>query len=155
MKKEPQDPAFHDRVQVRLINEEERERFDEMLEQEHYLHSAKLGGRTMRYVAEVEGQWVALIAFSGAAPHLEGEGKVDGLESAATGAAVGLRGQQQPVFIARGAGAPPQSGLQSAGTLSAASERRLAATVGECGSGGGKFCGRKPVQRHLLSGLRV
>jgi len=75
MKKEPQEPAFHDRVQVRLINEEERARFDEMLEQEHYLHSARLGGRTMRYVAEVEGQWVALIAFSGAAPHLKGREK--------------------------------------------------------------------------------
>src|SRR5437763_1813084 len=75
MKREPQEQAFHDRVQVRLINEDERERFDALLEQEPYLHSARLGGRTMRYVAEVDGQWVALIAFSGAAPHLKGREK--------------------------------------------------------------------------------
>src|SRR5947209_2478962 len=48
---------------------EERARFDGLLEEKHYLHSARLGGQTLRYVAEVDGQWVALITFSGAAPH--------------------------------------------------------------------------------------
>lgn len=56
-------------VSVRLIREDERERFDELLEKEHYLHSARLGGQSLRYVAEAQGQWVALITFSGAAPH--------------------------------------------------------------------------------------
>jgi len=56
-------------VTVRLIGSEERERFDQLLEQKHYLHSARLGGQTLRYVAEVDGQWVALITFSGASPH--------------------------------------------------------------------------------------
>lgn len=51
-----------DRVQIRLITEEDRGRFDHLLETEHYLHSARIGGRSMRYVAEVDGQWVALIA---------------------------------------------------------------------------------------------
>ena len=60
---------FLRRVMVRLIRPEERERFDALLEQEHYLHSARLGGQSLRYVAEVDGQWVALITFSGAAPH--------------------------------------------------------------------------------------
>ena len=40
-----------------------------LLEKEHYLHSARLGGQSLRYVAEVDGQWVALLTFSGAAPH--------------------------------------------------------------------------------------
>ena len=57
------------RVKVRLINDGEREPFDALLETEHYLHSARLGGPSLRYVAEVDGQWVALITFSGAAPH--------------------------------------------------------------------------------------
>jgi hypothetical protein len=57
------------RVSVRLIGSQERERFDVLLEREHYLHSARLGGPSLRYVAEVGGQWVALISFSGAAPH--------------------------------------------------------------------------------------
>src|SRR5450631_3940059 len=54
---------------IRLVREEERERFDALLETEHYLHSARVGGPSLRYVAEVDGQWVALIVFSGAAPH--------------------------------------------------------------------------------------
>ena len=59
------------RVSVRLITTEERERFDLLLEQEHYLHSARLGGQTLRYVAELDGRWVALIAFSAPALHLK------------------------------------------------------------------------------------
>jgi hypothetical protein len=57
------------KVSVRLIDLGERERFDALLESEHYLHSARVGGLSLRYVAEVEGQWVALLIFSGAAPH--------------------------------------------------------------------------------------
>jgi len=56
-------------VSVRLIGAEERERFDALLESQHYLHSARVGGQSLRYVAEVEGQWVGLMVFSGAAPH--------------------------------------------------------------------------------------
>jgi hypothetical protein len=56
-------------VTVRLIRIEERERFDGLLESQHYLHSARVGGPSLRYVAEVEGHWVALLVFSGAAPH--------------------------------------------------------------------------------------
>ena len=57
------------KVSVRLLNPEERERFDALLESDHYLHSARVGGQSLRYVAEVEGEWIALVAFSGAAPH--------------------------------------------------------------------------------------
>jgi len=56
-------------VSVRLLAAEERERFDTLLESQHYLHSARVGGPSLRYIAEVEGQWVALLVFSGAAPH--------------------------------------------------------------------------------------
>lgn len=44
-----------EKVIVRLILPEERERYDALLEQKHYLHSARLGGPSLRYVAEVEG----------------------------------------------------------------------------------------------------
>lgn len=56
-------------VSVRLMRPEERERFDALLEERHYLHSARVGGQSLRYIAEVGGQWVALLVFSGAAPH--------------------------------------------------------------------------------------
>lgn len=58
-------------VTVRLLEESERAGFDELLEQEHYLKSARIGGRSLRYVAELNGQWIALLAFSGAAPNLK------------------------------------------------------------------------------------
>ena len=63
--------SFLSRVSLRLIKEEERERFDQLLETEHYLQSARIGGRHLRYVAEVDGDWVAILTFSGAAPHLK------------------------------------------------------------------------------------
>ena len=56
-------------VSVRLLAPEERERFDALLVSQHYLHSARVGGPSLRYVAEAQGQWVALLVFSGAAPH--------------------------------------------------------------------------------------
>jgi hypothetical protein len=69
---EPQTPPECDylsQVTVRLVLAEERDRFDALLESEHYLHSARVGGPSLRYVAEVQGQWVALLTFSGAVPH--------------------------------------------------------------------------------------
>lgn len=53
------------------MDEGERERFDALLESEHYLKSSRIGGRHLRYVAEAEGRWVAILSFSGAAPHLK------------------------------------------------------------------------------------
>jgi hypothetical protein len=57
------------RVSVRLMLPDERERLDGLLETRHYLQSARVGGQSLRYIAEVDGQWVALLVFSGAAPH--------------------------------------------------------------------------------------
>jgi hypothetical protein len=59
------------RVEVRLLREEERERFDRQIQSEHYLGSSVLVGRWLRYVAEVEGQWVALLSFSAGALHIK------------------------------------------------------------------------------------
>jgi len=63
------------RITVRLVRPEERERFDLLLEKEHYLHSARLGGQALRYVAEWDGEWVALICFSAPAWHLKAREK--------------------------------------------------------------------------------
>ncbi len=59
------------RVTVRLVRDEERDSFDRLLEDRHYLASARLAGQTLRYVAELDGQWVALLTFSAAALHLK------------------------------------------------------------------------------------
>lgn len=63
------------RVSVRLLQEHERPEFDRLLEEKHYLHESVLLGQSLRYVAELDGQWVALIAFSAASLHLKAREK--------------------------------------------------------------------------------
>ena len=58
-------------VSVRLIEDCERERFDEELATRHYLKNATVVGRVLRYVAEYQGQWVALLVFSSPAFHIK------------------------------------------------------------------------------------
>src|SRR3974390_3081235 len=65
----PPEQDYLRRVRVRLRLPEERKSFDGLLETRHYLQSARVGGQSLRYIAEVDGQWVALLVFSGAAPH--------------------------------------------------------------------------------------
>jgi hypothetical protein len=60
-----------DGVQVRLMEPTERARFDQLLVDQHYLHSATLVGEQLRYVAESNGQWVALLTWNAAAFHLK------------------------------------------------------------------------------------
>jgi len=59
-----------DAVTVRLIAECERERYDELLDKQHYLNSGPLVGEQLRYVAEFEGKWVALLSWSAGSYHL-------------------------------------------------------------------------------------
>lgn len=58
-------------VRVRLIEPEEKARWDELICSRHYLGNADLVGRQLRYVAEVDGQWVALLGWNVAAYHLQ------------------------------------------------------------------------------------
>jgi len=67
----PSEPLVLKEVTVRLIEESERERFDEELASKHYLKNAKAVGRVLRYVAQYCGQWVALLMFNSAAYHLK------------------------------------------------------------------------------------
>jgi hypothetical protein len=66
------EPDVLPRVTLRLVGDEERAVFDRTLEAKHYLANARLAGQTLRYVAELDGQWVALLTFSAAALHLKG-----------------------------------------------------------------------------------
>ena len=63
--------ALLDGVTLRLILPHERERFDQLLIEQHYLHNASLVGEQLRYVAEFQGQWVALLAWNAAAFNLK------------------------------------------------------------------------------------
>jgi len=62
---------FLRKVTVRLLTEHEVGQFNFYLERGHYLESSRFAGQSLRYVAEVAGQWVALLTFSAPALHLK------------------------------------------------------------------------------------
>lgn len=70
--KNPTEQDVLDKVTVRLIREHEKTQWDETIEREHYLHNPRLVGEQLRYVAEVDGDWLALLSWSGAAYHIAG-----------------------------------------------------------------------------------
>ena len=69
------EPKILRQIKVKLLPPEQRERFDQLLEEECYLQSARLGGQSLRYVAEVDRQWVALLAFSAPALNIKAREK--------------------------------------------------------------------------------
>jgi hypothetical protein len=58
-------------VQLRILAPGERQRFDQLLIEQHDLKSTRLVGEQIRYVAEYQGQWVALMSWSAAAYKLK------------------------------------------------------------------------------------
>lgn len=59
-------------VAVRLIvGKEEQRRFDQLLIEYHYLHSADMFGERLCYVAEYKGEWLALLSWSAPAYRLK------------------------------------------------------------------------------------
>jgi hypothetical protein len=60
-----------DKVHVRLIEPGERECFDRLIVEQHYLKNAQLVGEQLRYVAQYQGQWVGLMAWSAGAYKLK------------------------------------------------------------------------------------
>lgn len=67
---DPQQAMLRD-VTVRLIGSEEQQRFDELILKEHYLKNATWVGRRLFYVAEYQGRWLALLAWTSAAYNLK------------------------------------------------------------------------------------
>jgi hypothetical protein len=62
---------FLHQVTVRLLADHEVGQFNDYLERDHYLESSRFAGQSLRYVAEVDGGWVALLTFSAPALHLK------------------------------------------------------------------------------------
>jgi hypothetical protein len=67
----PSEAKLLEELSVRLMDAGERERFDEELSTKHYLRNATAVGRVLRYVAEYQGQWIALLVFSSPALHIK------------------------------------------------------------------------------------
>jgi hypothetical protein len=54
-----------------LLDGELQQRWNQLIVEQHYLHSAKLVGAQLRYVASYRGQWLALLGWSAPAWHLK------------------------------------------------------------------------------------
>lgn len=63
--------AVLDGVTVRLVARGEQARFDQLLITHHYLRNASLVGERLCYVAEHQGQWLALLSWSAPAYRLK------------------------------------------------------------------------------------
>jgi len=64
--------AVVEQIEVRLVRAEEEARWEELMSQHHYLKSGRMVGEQLRYVAEYQGQWMAILGWSAAAYHLKG-----------------------------------------------------------------------------------
>jgi hypothetical protein len=67
----PEQQALLDGAELRLIDPEERQQFDQQMVRGHYLHNVQIVGEQLRYVAEYRGQWVALMIWSAGAYKLK------------------------------------------------------------------------------------
>ena len=56
-------------VVVRLILPEERQRWDQLMQEHHYLGLGRLIGESLRYIAIYQDQWLALLGWASAALH--------------------------------------------------------------------------------------
>src|SRR5207245_9662320 len=61
-----------DGLQIELVLEPgQRERWNQLVIEQHYLHNATLVGEQLRYVASYQQEWLALLGWSAPAWHLE------------------------------------------------------------------------------------
>jgi len=143
--------ALLEGVQVRLIDPGERERFDRLIVSEHYLGNAQLVGEQLRYVAEYQSQWVALLAWSAAAYQLK-------LREAWIGWSGRQKQRRLPLVVnnSRFLILPGFHVPNLASRVMRLTVRRLSADLGAglsaCGVGGGELCGPGAVSGHLLQG---
>jgi hypothetical protein len=68
----PAQQRLLEEVDVRLVTgAPERERFNRIMVEGHYLHNVQIVGEQLRYVAQYQGQWVALMIWSAGAYKLK------------------------------------------------------------------------------------
>lgn len=69
-KNTPREPSLT-RLTLRQIEDRELDRFNEYLRHEHYLKSARCAGDALRYAAEIDGKWMAVLLWGAAALRLK------------------------------------------------------------------------------------
>jgi len=66
-----EEQAVLDGLSIRLIESSEKERWDQLMTEHHYLKNATLVGEQLRYIAQYQGQWLGLLGWSAPALHLK------------------------------------------------------------------------------------
>jgi len=59
-----------DGLEIRLIRKDEQDRYERLIDEQHYLKSAQLVGEQLRYVVEYHGEWLALLSWNAGSYHL-------------------------------------------------------------------------------------
>lgn len=77
--------AVLDGLNLRLLTgPEDKQRWDELVIEHHYLKSASMVGEQLRYVAEYQGQWLVLLGWCAPALHLKAREACGGLDALRT-----------------------------------------------------------------------
>lgn len=92
------DAAALSRVKVRLINQAEVKKWNELVNKHHYLNSCLVGPQ-LRYVAELDDQWVVLASFGQAAIHLEDRDNYIGWSDVQRGRRLKFIGQNNRLVV--------------------------------------------------------
>src|SRR5512142_1063743 len=68
---EPEEQDILEHLTVRPVQPQERERYQALMVEHHYLHDHRLVGEQLCYVVTYEGQWLALASWCAAARYLK------------------------------------------------------------------------------------
>jgi len=60
-----------DHVTIRVVEDQEVNRFNALMRTKHYLKNSRTAGKLVRHVAEYNGEWIALLTWSAAAYHIK------------------------------------------------------------------------------------
>lgn len=93
----PTAPVEIKRVRIRLINTDERAQWDALMRTHHYLGFVALVGRSLRYIAEIDGHWPSFAGLGVSRAQSGKPGRLDWLVAHAAMAASGIDCQQQPL----------------------------------------------------------
>jgi len=86
------------KVRLRLIEKDEHPRWTRLVDRYHYL-SSRLVGHQLRYVAELDGEWMALLSVGEASTHLEDRDRHIGWDNLQRGRRLRLIGQNTRFVI--------------------------------------------------------
>ena len=67
---DPREQQILDELTIRLIHKDEHGCYEQFIDEQHYLKSAKLVGEQLRYVVEYHGEWLALLSWNAGSYHL-------------------------------------------------------------------------------------